>query len=169
MNRTKSILSLSPTARVRIAGTASGLAVLLALGQAPQAEKATEAEKATKAEKSLSAAPRVAVQAALRSYAYYPEQLAALQSLGQFQPIADSGQKPAPQALALAVAVRPAAGETKPGRRAEPTAKLAAATAIPAPAPGSSSFPGVDGLRDAATRWSEAAAGLGGKIASLWR
>ncbi len=40
VNLTKSLLSLSPAARVKIAGAASGLAVLLALGLA----SATQAE-----------------------------------------------------------------------------------------------------------------------------
>jgi hypothetical protein len=164
MNRTTRILSFSPAARVRIAGAASGLAVLLTLGfaHAPQAENSSEAEKPP------ASAPRIAAQeapAALRTYAYYPEQLAALQSLGQFQPIADAGQKPEPQAVALAAAVRPAAGDAKAARRAEPTAKPAAAKAIPAPAAVAPS----PAPENPVKIFSEAAAGLGGKIASLWR
>ncbi len=170
MNRKKSIVSLSLAARIAIAGAACGLAVLLAPGFAPQAEKPP------------AAASRVAMQeapAALRSYAYYPEQLAALQSLGQFQPIADAGQKAAPQAVTLAVAVRPAAGESK--RRAEPAAKLVAVTTVPtplAPAPPPAPenkvkifglpLPGAPNLPGAAELGGHVA-DLGGKIANFWR
>ncbi len=118
--------------------------------------------------------------AALRSYAYYPEQLAALQSLGQFQPIADAGQK---------TAVSPVAEDGKRARRTEPTAKLVAATAAPASLVSTALVRGssvaaapparenpvkilglpLPGLSDAAARWREAATDLGGRIASFWR
>ncbi|MGO9391549.1 hypothetical protein [Rhodoblastus sp.] len=189
MRLKKSIFSRSASARLSIAAAAGGLAILLALGLASQAEKPpTVAFRITTQE-----AP-----AALRSYAYYPEQLAALQSLGQFQPIADAGQKAAPQPVTLADAAKPTAGESK--RRAEPTAKLLAATAVPGPIvvapfvpvaaaahentvkifglplPGAPNLPAaaelgghVARLQDTAEHWRAAATDFGGRIASFWR
>jgi hypothetical protein len=146
------------------------------------------------------ATPRIEIRAApaaLTVRSYYPEQLAALQSLSGFKPIADAGVKPEapPVALAVAVAAKSAgigAGlDVRPVRRPVSPVKLTAVAppTAPAPAPeaqkafgaplaGAEEIGGrLAGLRDTAANWGQAALGmggaaaasLGGKIASLWR
>ncbi len=181
MISTSIALPLSPAARLGIAGAFSGLLALLAFGPLTAAKKAPEL--ATVA----APAPRAIAEdssAPLRTYAYYPEQLAALQSLSQFQPFADAGERPVTQAAPLA---RLGAVETKAARRAEPGAKTAMAATAPQttasapesknatkffgmPLPDASDLGGrVAGLRETAARWGETAAGWGGNIAKLWR
>jgi hypothetical protein len=124
--------------------------------------------------------------APLRSASYYPEHLAALQSLSGFQPMADEGEKPAVSPVALAPA-KPAPFDPKTlldpktPRRAEAKTIVAtppagaprqAAQQSPAPAGGPVKVFGLNlpdvgaqvnaqvaNLRDAAGRWG----------AALWR
>jgi hypothetical protein len=161
---------------------------VFALAGLPAFRDAAEPEHAA-------AAPRIAVEPApaLLVYHYYPEQLAALQSLGQFQPIADAGNKPTPQAVAVVAAPKAVDPEARPVRRLDQPSKFAvapvaapAAPAVTAPAPESAKIFGLPlpaaslpyaaeigghfaALRDTAAHWGETAAGLSGSIASLWR
>jgi hypothetical protein len=130
-----------------------------------------------------------AAPAALPVYSYYPEQLAALQSLSQFQPIADAGRKPEPVALAVAVTskgvglnaapgVRPVRRPDSPVKLAPVAALIAPAAAAPTPVPESPKIFGlplagaaeiggrVAGLRDTAANWGQAAVGMGGQAAA---
>ncbi len=117
----------------------------------------------------------------LRSASYYPEHLAALQSLSGFQPMADEGEKPAVLPVALAAPAKPALLDPKklldpkaPRRAPAPPAGAPgqATQQSPAPAEGPVKVFGlilpdvgaqvntqVTNLRDAAGRWS----------AALWR
>jgi hypothetical protein len=52
--------------------------------------------------------PAEPAPAPLHSASYYPEHLAALQSLSGFQPMADEGEKPAVSPVALAAPAKPA-------------------------------------------------------------
>jgi hypothetical protein len=176
----------SSAARVKIAVAFTALLALLALGPLTTVEKPPVSALAL----TPPPAPRVTAEAPaapLRSYAYYPEQLAALQSLSAFQPIAETGENPAPLAAA-----KPGVAEAKILRRAEPVTKLAMIAPLPpvlpsrtpsaAPEPkaetkffGLSLPDGADlggrvaGLRDTATHWGEAAVGWSGGIVKLWR
>jgi hypothetical protein len=130
--------------------------------------------------------------APLRSASYYPEHLAALQSLSGFHPMADEGEKPPVSQVAVVALTKPAPFDPKAPRRAEAKTIVAAPPAAapgqtaqkpPAPAEGSIkvfglSLPGglgaqvnaqVTNLRDVAGRWGAAASGLGQKAATLWR
>ena len=133
-----------------------------------------------------------------RSYAYYPEQLAALSSLSSFAPVADPGL-PASTATSVKEApaarhpVRPAeARRAEPRAAASPIAPPAAASrdaplaaeperneegwkvfGVAVPKPG---WPDTKSLRDKAAGWGEAAASLPGKalalgagVTRLWR
>ncbi|WP_294540550.1 hypothetical protein [uncultured Rhodoblastus sp.] len=188
MSRQSSLFPLSSAARIVVAGTFC-IGAVFALAGLPGFRPEPEPEKPA-------ASPRVemrAAPAALPVYSYYPEQLAALQSLSRFQPIADAGRQPEPQPVA--VALRVAAPDVRPARRPDspakpaPVAAASAAAAATATTPESQkivSFPLAEaaeisgrfaGLRDAAASWgqavvgtgAQAAATLGGKIASLWR
>jgi hypothetical protein len=182
MIQTSLALPQSPTARLKIAGAFACLLALPALGPLTAVEKASLPVPAL--------SPRIATEsppAPLHSYTYYPEQLAALQSLSGFQPTAEAGAGPAaPAALAnpAALVVKPLAGEAKSPRRVEPMAKLA--LTAPAPTvvteikteaklfglslPYSLDVGGrVAGLRDMAAHWGEAALGWGGGLAKFWR
>ena len=125
--------------------------------------------------------PAQPAPAPLRSASYYPEHLAALQSLSGFQPMADEGEKPAVSPVALAAPAKPAPLDSKTPRRAEAKTIVAAPPAgapgqaaqhSPAPAEGPVKVFGltlpdvgaqvnaqVTNLRDAAGRWG----------AALWR
>jgi hypothetical protein len=180
------LASVTIRARVKIAGAASaGLFALLALGQMYGAEPLSPPAPAL--------APRIAsdeAPAALRSYSYYPEQLAALHSLSNFQPIADAGEKPATQVAPSVVAAKAAATDVKLVRRPDSAVKIAVAPPAPVlaapqaapsvpdqptkvfglPLPGAPDIGGrVAGMRDTAANWGKAVAGFGGKIVSFWR
>jgi hypothetical protein len=135
----------------------------------------------------------------LRSASFYPEHLAALQSLSGFQPMADAGEKTAASRASLGPGGK-TVFDPKAPRRADAPAKTAA---VPQPGPLAQSGQPVDtpvaetparifgmplpgplpgpaelathmtaqaaNLRDAAGRWSAAASGLGQKVADLWR
>ncbi len=76
-------------------------------------------------------APAEQAPARLRSASYYPEDLAALQSLRGFQPMANEGEKPA--VVALVAPGKPAPFDPKAPRRAEAKTNVAPP---PAGAPG---------------------------------
>ncbi len=121
----------------------------------------------------------------LRSASYYPEQLAALQSLNSFHPTADQGQKPRP--AVLAAPARPSPFEPKPIRHADaPRSIVAIAPPTPAavvaapedktvklfgvPVPGAAQIGDrVGAARDTAGHWGAAVAGFGQKLVTLWR
>jgi hypothetical protein len=143
------------------------------------------------------AAALTPLRAQNHSASYYPEHLAAMQSLGHFQPIADEGVRPTP--LPANAPTKAAALDQKPPRRAETLAKTAAvaplAPSVSAPAadapaqlenepmkifgmalPGAVPAPLAQigghaaALRDAAANWTAAtAAGVSEKAAALWR
>ena len=181
----------SPATRLKIAGAFACVLALPALGSL------TAVEKTALSVPALAPAPRVATEspaAPLRSYAYYPEQLAALQSLSVFQPTAEAGAGPA-QTVTLAAPntvvakslggeTKPAAGDAKIPRRIEPNAKLASTAPAPSAVAqikteaklfGLALPDGLDvggrvaGLRDMAAHWGEAAIGWGGGLTRLWR
>jgi hypothetical protein len=174
----------SPAARLKIAGAFACLLALPALGPL------TAVKKTALSVPALAPAPRVATEspaAPLHSYAYYPEQLAALRSLSVFQPTAEAGAgaaETAALAAPVATVVKPVAGEGKIPRRIEPSAKLA----LTAPAPtavaeikteaklfGLALPNGLDvggrvgGLRDMAAHWGEGAIGWGAGLTKFWR
>jgi hypothetical protein len=182
------LVSFSSALRATVAG-ALCVGAVFALAGLPGFRPEPEPEKAA-------AAPRIEIRAAptaLTVQSYYPEQLAALQSLSGFKPIADAGVKPEapPVALAVAVAAKSAGADARPVRRPDSPVKLTAGAPPKAPAPapeapktigaplaGAEDIGGrLAGLRDTAANWGQAALGmggaaaasLGGKIASLWR
>jgi hypothetical protein len=126
--------------------------------------------------------------APLRSASYYPEHLAALQSLSGFHPMAEGEKLPA-SPIALVALTKPAPFDPKTPRRAEaktivakpPAAAPGQAAQKPQPTPAEGpikvfglSLPTdvgaqVTNLRDVAGRWGAAASGLGEKAATLWR
>jgi hypothetical protein len=138
--------------------------------------------------------PAEPAPAPLRSASYYPEHLAALQSLSGFQPMADEGEKPAVSPVALAALAKPAPFDPKTPldpkapRRAEaktivaahpPSAPGQTAQQSPPPAEGPFKVFGltlpdvgaqvnaqVTNLRDVAGRWGTAASE---KVTTLWR
>ena len=77
--------------------------------------------------------PAEQAPAPLRSASYYPEHLAALQSLSGFQPMADEGEKPPVSRMPLVALAKPAPFDPRAPRRAETKSIVAAA---PAAAPG---------------------------------
>jgi hypothetical protein len=129
-------------------------------------------------------APAEQAPARLRSASYYPEDLAALQSLRGFQPMANEGEKPA--AIALVAPGKAALFDPKGPRRAETKTSVALPTAAPPgqaaqqspPAPTAEPFKvfglslpvdvgaqvnaQVINMRDVAGRWGAAAS-------TLWR
>lgn len=120
--------------------------------------------------------------AGLRNLAYYPEQLAALTSMADFEPRADSGAAAIPAAEPAAPVAR------KPIRRVAATApvRVPPPTGAPAapPTPEAESPVRILGLslpqpsaigarvvaiRESASHLGEAARDLGGRIATFWR
>jgi hypothetical protein len=177
-------VSFSPALRAAVAGAVC-VGAVFALAALPGFRPAPEPEK-------TAAAPRIEIRAApaaLTVHSYYPEQLAALQSLSGFKPIADAGVKP--EAPPAALAAKSVGLEVRPVRRPDSPVKLAAVAPpkAPAAAPEAQKASGAPlagaeeigsrlaGLRDTAANWGQAALGmggaaaasLGGKIASLWR
>jgi hypothetical protein len=168
---------------------AAGTVALLALGLSPStAPVATPAPVAERAVAVISAP----ADDGLRSVRYYPEQLAALQSLNDFHPIADQGEKHAP--AVVAAPAKPAPFEPKPIRRADTAPKSVVAIVAPtAPAPAAPPrtpedktvktfkilgvpVPGAAqigdravAVRDEAGRWGSAVAGFGQKLVTFWR
>jgi hypothetical protein len=122
--------------------------------------------------------------APLRSASYYPEHLAALQSLSGFRPMADEGEKPPESHVALVALAKPASFDPKAPRRAEAKTIIAAPPAaaqaaqqpgpaepikvfgLPLPDVGAQVNAQVTNLRDVAGRWGAAASE---KAATLWR
>jgi fused signal recognition particle receptor len=194
--------TLKPEPRTEIAAAIfAGALAVLALTQIPA--RAPEAVSAP--DVSMPAAPTVVPAAVavanlpepLRSASYYPEHLAALQSLSGFQPMADAGDKSAPH-VTLGPGGKPVF-EPKAQRRLDAPAKTASAPqpgplaqatqpAVTPPQPVAESpvrifgmpLPGpaelgaqmnaqAANLRDTAGRWGAAASGLGAKVADLWR
>jgi hypothetical protein len=117
---------------------------------------------------------------------YYPEQLAALNSLASFTPQANAGvadDGAAPAAASPAAAALPAAIEVRPVRRADQAAKPAAhAAAAPTPeadravrlfgvaVPGAAAVAdGFARFKDSAAHWGESAWAASGRAASIWR
>lgn len=134
------------------------------------------------------AVTRIAVAsdaAGVHNLTYYPEQLAALNSLASFTPQANAGvtdDRSTPNVAPPALAALPAAIEVKPVRR--PDQKPAAARAAAASAPETDravrvfgvAVPGsaevaerFSGLRDSAAHWGESAWAASGRAASFWR
>jgi hypothetical protein len=169
----------APKPRAEIAAAVfAGALTLFALADAPAHAPAPAA----------AVIPAERAPAPLRSASYYPEHLAALQSLSGFQPMADAGEKPAEPPVALVAPAKPAPFDPKAPRRAEAKTIVAApppgapgqmAQQAPAPAQGPLKVFGlplpdvgarvnaqVTGFRDAAGRWGAAA---GEKVTSLWR
>jgi hypothetical protein len=132
----------------------------------------------------------------MRSYSYYPEQLAALSSLNSFAPVADAG-RPAPASSEEPSAPRRAARIPEAPRRAETLRRQAVLTPMAAPLPSAEPAPKQQGkqegwkifglsvpkpgwpdgeaLRGQAASWRDAAASLPDKavalrdhIAGLW-
>ncbi|MCW2286351.1 hypothetical protein M2323_002371 [Rhodoblastus acidophilus] len=128
-------------------------------------------------------------ESATRSYAYYPEQLAALSSLNSFAPAADPGRPASAAPAPGPTAAPPARPPVRPAetRRAEPRAVARPAQpAAPAAEPAHNedwkvfglavprpSWPDTKGLREKAAGWGEAAASLPDKamagVSRLWR
>ena len=169
-------ISRSPR-RVKIAGVVcAGALALLALDAALELQP-TPAPRAPVAR---IAAPAEASN--VHSVAYYPEQLAVLNSLSSFRPEADAGVAAEPSVAAVKPAT-PALvpGESKAGRRADAAGKPLVRAAAPAAtssamaAPDNSArifgiaVPGSAALADGASSLRDAAMGLGGKVAGLWR
>ncbi len=175
--------------RLAIAAVFSGLLILVGLGQFRNDEPVAPSAQAAAPVARVVAAGDLGAGGA-RSLSYYPEQLAALRSMSNFTPIADEGQKTEPEAIPTAAAAKGAPQQLRIARRADapvktaalgqPAPALAAAAADPLPKPRARIFgiplpglpdlgQGVQGARDAATRWGKAAAGLGDRIAGLWR
>ena len=175
-------ISRSP-GRVKIAGVVcAGALALLALDAALELQPAP----APRAPVARIAAPAEASN--VHSVAYYPEQLAVLNSLSSFRPEADSGIAAEPQVAVepSVAAVKPpspalAPGEAKAARRADASGKPVVRAAAPAvmssaTAAGDNSarifgiaVPGAAALAERASSLRDAAMGLGGKVASLWR
>ena len=129
------------------------------------------------------AVPAEQAPAPLHSASYYPEHLAALQSLSGFKPMADEGEKPPVSNVALVALAKPAPFDPKAPRRAETKTIVAAPHASapgqaaqkpPAPAEpikvfglplpvdvGAQLNAQVANLRDVAGRWGAAAANFG--------
>ena len=124
----------------------------------------------------------------VHSVAYYPEQLAVLNSLSSFRPEADSGVAAEPQVVAepQVAAVKPpspslAPGDAKAARHADASGKplvhaatpTAMASATVAPDNSARIFgiavPGSAALASGASSLRDAAVGLSGKVAGLWR
>jgi hypothetical protein len=122
----------------------------------------------------------------LRNLAYYPEQLAALTSMADFEPRADSGVAVIPAAEPLAPAARKPIRHVaaKAPARVPPPTDAAAAPPPGAPAQnaetpvkilglaipqGSAIGARVVAVRDSASHLGEAARDLGGRIATIWR
>ncbi len=123
--------------------------------------------------------------AGLRNLAYYPEQLAALTSIADFEPRADSG------VAAIPAAEPPGPVARKPIRHVAATAPVRvprqadAPAAAPAPATQAAESPvkilglslpqttaidaRVVAVRESASHLGEAARDLGGRIATFWR
>jgi hypothetical protein len=179
--------------RLAIAAGVSGLLVLVAL--VPFREDQSDAAPAASPIPRV-VATEAAGAGGARSYSYYPEQLAALRSMSNFTPIADEGLKPEREAIPTVAAAKNAPQSPRIVRRADAPVKVAALVQA-APAPAAAQFDpqpaaheqtqpkskffgmslpglpdlgqGVKGAREAATRWGKAAAGLGDRIAGLWR
>jgi hypothetical protein len=170
-----------------LAGAAALAAPLAFVLAAPPAPPAPEPMAAA-------VAPLPAGERETRSYAYYPEQLAALSSLSNFAPVADPGRPAAPAAAPVREpqAARPPVRPAEAPRRAEtrPAApRIAPAAAAPAAAPAPKDewsvfglavpkpgWPDGKALREKAAGWGEAAASLpdkalalGAGFARLWR
>jgi hypothetical protein len=190
--------TLKPEPRTEIAAAIfAGALALFAFTQIPARTPDTVAPLAAPTVVPVAVAVASAPEP-LRSASYYPEHLAALQSLSGFQPRADAGDKSAPR-TGLGPGGK-AVFEPKAPRRADASAKPAAApqsgplaqaatpTAAPPPQPAAESpvrifgmpLPGPSELgaqmnaqaanwRDTAGRWGAAASGLGQKVADLWR
>jgi hypothetical protein len=187
-----------PPGRVKIAAVfAAGAIALLALDAGLELRPALAP---TQIAVTRAFAPQVKAQekatetSGVRSFAYYPEQLAVLTSLSNFTPGPES-RVADPLADPSASAAHPSAPATdaKPARRTEAPAKSASPLAGRAPAPLAATIasepaadrsvrlfgvtiPGaaeigdrVAAVRENAGRWSESAWGLGGKIAGVWR
>ncbi len=168
-----------PKPRAEIAAALlAGVLTLFALADIPARAPAPAA----------AAIPAEQAPAPLRSASYYPEHLAALQSLNGFQPMADAGEKPAEPPVALVAPSKPAPFDPKGPRRAEAKTVVAAPAAgapgpmaqqspaaaqgplkvfgLPLPDVGAQMNAQVSGLRDAAGRWGAAA---GEKVTAFWR
>ncbi|MDI9848244.1 hypothetical protein QM467_09295 [Rhodoblastus sp. 17X3] len=181
-----------PPGRVKIAAVlAAGAIALMALDAGLELRPAP-APAQTSAARAFAPPDHAKEASSVRSLAYYPEQLAALRSLSSFTPGPDSGLTD-PSASASAAHPSAPAPDARPLRRAEPAAKASSPLAAHAPAPMAAStaaepatdrsvklfgvaVPGamefgdrVAALRENASRWSETAWGLGGKIAGVWR
>jgi hypothetical protein len=179
----------NPFRALALAGAAVGAAVLGFAGSSPSAPGAApDPIVAAVAPPARGEGPE------MRSFAYYPEQLAALSSLSSFSPVSDPGRPAAAPATAAPTTVAPAA-QRKPvrsaesPRRAEPAPLASAAL----PAPGSASavepaqareagreglsvfgvalprpgWPDGESLRRQAAHWGDAAASLPGRALAL--
>jgi hypothetical protein len=183
-----------PPGRVKIAAVlAAGAIALLALDAGLELRPALAPAQIAVAS-AFSPQEKARETSGVRSFAYYPEQLAALTSLSNFTPGPES-RVADPLASPSASAAHPSAPATdaRPARRAEAQAKSASPLTGRAPAPLAATFasepamdrsvrifgvtiPGaaeigdrVAAVRENASRWSESAWGLGGKIAGVWR
>ena len=116
-----------PNAEIAAAVFAGAL-TLFALADMPARAPASAAVAAPAAEQT---------PAPLHSASYYPEHLAALQSLSGFQPMADEGEKPAEKPamspVALAALAKPAPFDVKAPRRAEAKTNVAPPPGCAAP------------------------------------
>lgn len=169
-------ISRSP-GRVKIAGVVcAGALALLALDAALELQPAP----APRAPVARIAAPAEASN--VHTVAYYPEQLAVLNSLSSFRPEADSGVAAEP-AVAVVKPPSPALvpSDAKAARHAEASGKplvhaaapMAMASATAAPDNSARIFgiavPGSAAIASGASSLRDAAVGLGGKVAGLWR
>jgi hypothetical protein len=175
----------SPPKRMRIAAVfGAGAFALLALDMGLKLQPSSVPAPSPVAPARFAAA---SANGGVHTLTYYPEQLAALNSLASFTPQANSGletrAEATPAVKPQALAALPAAIEVKPSRRAEPAAKAAAAPAAP-PASDANravkvfgfAVPGaaevaekVSSFKDGAAHWGESAWAASGRLASFWR
>jgi hypothetical protein len=177
----------SPPKRMRIAAVfGAGAFALLALDAGLKLQPSSAPAPAPAAPARFAAA---SATGGVHTLTYYPEQLAALNSLASFTPQANAGvaetrADAAPAVKPPAVAALPAAIDVKPARRAEPAAKAAAAAPVAPPSTDANravrvfgfAVPGaaevaekVSGFKDGAAHWGESAWAASGRLASFWR
>ena len=171
-----------PKPRAEIAAALfAGTLTLFALADMP-----TRAPTPAPAPAHAVAVPTEQAPARLRSASYYPEDLAALQSLRGFQPMANEGEKPVAAPVALVAPGRAAPFDPKAPHRAETKTVVALPPAAPGQAaqhspPAAAAEPfkvfglslpvdvgaqlnaQVINMRDVAGRWGAAAWGAGKK------
>jgi hypothetical protein len=168
--------------RVKIAGALGSAALaLLAFDAALELQNVPAAQPVVVADAVVTAHP-----ANVQTVSYYPEQLAALDSLATFHPSADSAAARPLESATTPADAKPirhaeAAKILGPAKAAQAAKTAAAPMAAPSPqsdsvrifgvaVPGAESIGGyVASAGDAAARWTATVTSLGGKLPGFWR